>query len=126
MSYDLEVYGKISLTARELAKVVSSVRGLIAAVDRRSQSFSSIIHKRGRAMAFELRLLGGDPWIPADFRGVFAPAVDERCSQAAVVMLESLRYPAPGSPQALRIDAHYARVREIGANSRTRAAEGSR
>ncbi|MGS0561966.1 hypothetical protein [Microbacterium aurugineum] len=78
------------------------------------------------AEAEELRLLSGDPWIPADFRGVFDPAVDERCSQAAVVMPESLRYPAPGSPQALRIDAHYARAREIAANSRTRAAEGRR
>ncbi|MFE7651251.1 hypothetical protein, partial [Streptomyces phaeoluteigriseus] len=54
MSYDLEVYGKVSLTAKELAKVVSSVRGLKATVDRRAQTISSIVHKRGRAAAFEL------------------------------------------------------------------------
>ena len=53
MSYDLEVYGKVSLTARELAKVVSSVRGLKATVDRRSQTISSIMRKRTREMAFE-------------------------------------------------------------------------
>lgn len=54
MSYDLEVYGKVSLTARELAKVVASVRGLKATVDRGSQTISSIMHKRTREMAFEL------------------------------------------------------------------------
>ncbi|QNA91299.1 MULTISPECIES: hypothetical protein [unclassified Microbacterium] len=74
----------------------------------------------------ELRALSGDPWIPAAFRGVIDPTTDERCGKAAEVMPESLRYPAPGSPQALRIEAHYARMREIEANARKRAAEGHR
>lgn len=78
------------------------------------------------ADADELRSLSGDPWIPADFRGVFDPANGERCSKAAAVMPSSLRYPAPGSPQALRIDAHYARVREVEAKARNQAAEGRR
>lgn len=74
----------------------------------------------------ELLRLSGDPWIPADFRGVLDPADEGRCTQAAAVMPLSLRYPAPGSPQALRIEAHYARMREIEANARQRAAEGRR
>lgn len=78
------------------------------------------------AEAEELRTLSGDPWIPADFRGVFDPAVDERCGRAAAVMPASLRYPAPGSPQALRIEAHYARMREIQDRAQARAAEGRR
>ncbi|MFJ2503773.1 hypothetical protein [Microbacterium sp. NPDC087592] len=78
------------------------------------------------AEADELRTLSGDPWIPAGFRGVFDPAVDERCGKAAAIMPTSLRYPAPGSAQSLRIEAHYARMREIEANARTRAAEGRR
>lgn len=80
------------------------------------------------AVADELRPLSGDPWIPADLRGVADPDPDGdgRCIEAAAVMPASLRYPAPGSPQALRIEAHYARMREIEANARNRAAEGRR
>lgn len=78
------------------------------------------------AEAEELLRLSGDPWIPAGFRGVLDPAGDGRCAEAAAVMPASLRYPAPESPQALRIEAHYARVREIEANARNRAAEGRR
>lgn len=78
------------------------------------------------AEAHELVRLSGDPWIPAEFRGVLNPDLDGRCSKAATVMPSSLRYPAPDSPQALRIEAHYARVREIEANARKRAAEGRR
>ncbi|WP_435748603.1 hypothetical protein [Microbacterium sp. PMB16] len=73
----------------------------------------------------ELLRLSGDPWIPAEFRGVLDPD-DGRCTEAAAVMPASLRYPAPDSPQALRIEAHYARMREIEANARQRAVEGRR
>lgn len=69
-------------------------------------------------------------WFGPEYAALVAPhldpAVDERCSKAAAVMPASLRYPAPGSPQALRIDAHYARMREIEANARQRTAEGRR
>lgn len=78
------------------------------------------------AGADELLRLSGDPWIPAGFRGVLDPAGDGRCAQAAAVMPASLRYPVPESPQALRIEAHYARVLEIEANARNRAAEARR
>ncbi|MCK2025808.1 hypothetical protein KZC56_05810 [Microbacterium sp. SSW1-47] len=78
------------------------------------------------AEAEELRALSGDPWIPADYRGVFDPAVDERCRRAAAVMPASLRYPAAGSPQALRIEAHYARARDVQARAGARPGEGRR
>lgn len=78
------------------------------------------------AEAGELRPLSGAPWIPAEFRGVLDPAGDGRCNKAAAVMPPSLRYPAPGSAQALRIEAHYARMREIEDNARNRAVGGRR
>lgn len=54
MSYDLDVYGEVSLTTRELVKVVVADRGLKAQVDRRSRTISSIMHRRPRRTAFEL------------------------------------------------------------------------
>lgn len=66
----------------------------------------------------ELIEISGDPWIPADFRGVLEEYPHGRCSEAAAIMPDSLRYPAPDSPQARRIEAHYARMREIEARSR--------
>lgn len=60
----------------------------------------------------ELLEVSGDPWIPAEFRGVLSEknSVHTRCSEAAAIMPESLRYPAPDTPIAKRIAAHYAKV----------------
>ncbi|WP_120494787.1 hypothetical protein [Microbacterium phyllosphaerae] len=54
MSYDLDVYGKVSLTTRELVKVVTADWGLKAQVDRGSNTLLSVDHKRPRRMAFGL------------------------------------------------------------------------
>lgn len=78
------------------------------------------------AEADELRRLSGEPWISSEFRGAVDPDQEGRCSRAAVVMPASLRYPAPDSPQARRIEAFYARMREIEANARNRAEEARR
>lgn len=58
----------------------------------------------------ELMEISGDPWIPAEFRGVQEDYPHGRCSVAAAIMPESLRYPAPDTPIAKRIAAHYAKV----------------
>ncbi|MCK2029993.1 hypothetical protein [Microbacterium galbinum] len=58
----------------------------------------------------ELIEISGDPWIPEDFRGVLDPDERGHCSEAAAIMPESLRYPAPDTPIAKRIAAHYAKV----------------
>ncbi|MGN7966546.1 hypothetical protein ACTJKK_10765 [Microbacterium sp. 22179] len=64
------------------------------------------------APAAELRQLSDGPWIPTELAGIVDPDDDERCIRGASLMPESLRYPAAGSPQALRIEARYARMRE--------------
>lgn len=58
----------------------------------------------------ELIKISGDPWIPAEFRGRQEEYPYGRCSEAAEIMPESLRYPAPDTPIAKRIAAHYAKV----------------
>lgn len=152
MSYDLEVYGKVSLTAKELAKVVSSVRGLKATVDRRSQTISSIVQKRGRAMAFELD--GPDELDPEDIPEEWAEvadatvlysihvpynvhsgagfsfSVDESKLAVATAFAARLAERVGGTvidPQTYEPpEPEPAPMREIEANARQRAAEGRR
>ena len=67
--------------------------------------------------ADELRRISPEPWLPAELSGTPDPEDELRSSEGAVIMPDALRYPAEGSPQALRIEAHYARMREIQARS---------
>lgn len=62
------------------------------------------------AARVELLEISGDPWIPAEFRGAQEVYPYGRCSEAAAIMPESLRYPATRTPIAKRIAAHYAKV----------------
>lgn len=67
--------------------------------------------------AEELRQITPDPWLPAELRGTHDPDDEHRCVEGAAIMPDSLRRPAAGTPQALRIEAHFARMREIQARS---------
>jgi hypothetical protein len=46
VSYDLEVYGKRALSARELVKVVSADRALRAQVDKKADAVDAVVWKR--------------------------------------------------------------------------------
>lgn len=68
--------------------------------------------------ADELQRISGDAWLPGELSGTPDPDDERRCSEAAAIMPDALRYPPEGSPQALRIEAHYALMREKEARGR--------
>jgi hypothetical protein len=67
--------------------------------------------------AEELQEMNPDPWLPAELIGKPDPDDDYWCRDAAEEMPDALRRPAEGTPQRQRIEAHYARMRELMANS---------
>lgn len=54
MSYDLEVYGKVALSTRDLAKVVSADRALKAQVDKRADAVGAVVWKKSGAHFFTI------------------------------------------------------------------------
>ncbi|MBQ3357378.1 MAG: hypothetical protein IJG47_00600 [Microbacterium sp.] len=54
MSYDLEVYGKVALSTRDLVKVVSADRALKAQVDKRADAVGAVVWKKSGAHFFTI------------------------------------------------------------------------